>query len=113
MISNKFGLDLETVFSYTVMFYSTGLRGLTIGYSLARIDVVSQKTLAGDNHSSLFCSAVGDAEKPFLRRRRQICCVVRDKESPSVFGYVTATQSNSSQTMAHVFTTDSPVGSIS
>ncbi len=65
MISNKFGLNLETVFSYTVMFYSTGLRGLTIGYSLARIVVISQKTLAGDKHSSLFCSAVGDDEKPF------------------------------------------------
>ena len=42
----------------------------------------------------------------------QVCCVVRDKDNASIFGYVTATQtagSSSSQTIAHVFTIDSQV----
>jgi hypothetical protein len=36
-----------------------------------------------------------------------VCCVVRDKSNPAIFGYATTTSENTAQNLAHVFTTDS------
>ena len=41
-----------------------------------------------------------------------VCCVVRDKSNPAIFGYATTTSENTAQNLAHVFTTDSQVSFI-
>lgn len=38
-----------------------------------------------------------------------VCCVLRDPANPSIFGYVTTTETGQSKNVAHVITTDSDV----